>query len=106
MSEWPHRKTAIHHSAATDYYKIDLSRNGEQKTHRVHRLIMAAFRGPCPEGQIVCHGEGGSLDNRLENLKYDTQSENIRYNIWMQSQQEKADSGSEDNPESDVVSVS
>ena len=42
----------------------------------VHRLVAEAFIGPCPHGQIVRHGEGGPLDNRVANLSYGTPSEN------------------------------
>lgn len=42
----------------------------------VHRLVAEAFLGPCPEGQIVRHGPGGPLDNRLCNLSYGTPSDN------------------------------
>ena len=43
----------------------------------VHRLVAEAFLGPCPEGHIVCHGPGGPLDNRLENISYGTHSKNL-----------------------------
>lgn len=56
---------------------IRLRRNGEGKPFFVHRLVMAAFVGPCPDGMVVCHNNGNGLDNRLDNLRYDTQSENM-----------------------------
>ncbi len=89
-------KPKLHHSAVTDYHRVGLYRDGKLKNEFVHRLIMLTFEGPRPDGMDVCHGEGGSLVNRFDNLKYDTHAENIKYNIWMQTQQEKADSGSED----------
>jgi phosphatidylserine decarboxylase len=42
----------------------------------VHRLVAEAFIGPCPDGHYVCHGPGGRLDNRLENISYGTPSKN------------------------------
>lgn len=42
----------------------------------VHRLVMAAFVGPCPDGMEVCHNNGVPNDNRLTNLRYDTASSN------------------------------
>lgn len=42
----------------------------------VHRLVMLCFRGPCPPGMVVCHNNGRPSDNRLENLRYDTQAGN------------------------------
>ena len=43
----------------------------------VHQLVLLAFVGPCPEGMEVCHGDGDPTNNRLDNLRYDTRSENI-----------------------------
>jgi hypothetical protein len=47
--------------------------------HRVsvHRLVLEAFVGPCPDGLECCHGVGGPSDNRLSNLRWDTRSENM-----------------------------
>ncbi len=38
----------------------------------VHRLVAAAFLGPCPAGQQVCHENGVRRDPRVVNLRYDT----------------------------------
>ncbi len=43
----------------------------------VHRLVAAAFLGPCPEGQEVRHLDGDPQNNRAENLAYGTRTENI-----------------------------
>jgi hypothetical protein len=47
-----------------------------ERSYRVHRLVMLAFVGPCPEGLEVCHKNGDSLDNRLVNLYYGSRSQN------------------------------
>lgn len=39
---------------------------------RVHRLVLAAFVGPCPDGKEGCHNNGKSTDNRLTNLRWGT----------------------------------
>ena len=44
---------------------------------QVHQLVMLAFIGPCPKGMEVCHNNGNPADNRLENLRYDTRTNNI-----------------------------
>jgi hypothetical protein len=49
------------------------------KTRLVHRLIMEAWIGPCPEGCVTNHKNGIKQDNRLENLEYCTQSENMAH---------------------------
>lgn len=43
----------------------------------VHQLVMLTFVGPPPEGMEVCHNDGNPANNALENLRYDTRSENI-----------------------------
>ncbi|MBZ4580992.1 NUMOD4 motif-containing HNH endonuclease [Mycobacterium avium] len=59
------------------YRRVGLRRDGKQRWLGVHRLVLAAFVGECPEGQEVCHGNGNRADNRLENLRYGTRSENM-----------------------------
>lgn len=57
---------------------VTLSRPGvHQKKALVHRLVMAAFAGPCPEGQEVRHLDGDPSDNRLIRLTYGTRQENM-----------------------------
>ena len=55
---------------------VHLHADGRDATHQVHRLVMAAFVGPCPEGMEVRHLNGDPADNRLENLTYGTRAEN------------------------------
>lgn len=43
----------------------------------VHQLVMRAFVGNPPNGMEVRHLNGDPADNRLENLKYGTRTENI-----------------------------
>src|SRR5262245_4122456 len=42
----------------------------------VHRLILEAFVGPCPEGMECCHHDGNPANNRLANLRWDTRRQN------------------------------
>jgi hypothetical protein len=51
----------------------DLSR------HRitVHRLMLEAFVGPCPEGMEACHGDDNHLNNVIDNLRWDTKRNNM-----------------------------
>ena len=43
----------------------------------VHQLVMLAFVGPPPAGMEAMHLNGNPKDNRPENLKYGTHSENM-----------------------------
>lgn len=58
------------------YLSVALSEGGKRTTKQVHRLVAEAWIGPCPNGQEVCHGEGGQLDNSVSNLRYGTRSDN------------------------------
>lgn len=56
-----------------------------RKTVLMHRVIADAFLGPCPEGMNVLHDDSnplacvnGRYRNWIEDLRYGTQSENIR----------------------------
>lgn len=44
---------------------------------RVHRLVLEAFVGPCPEGMECLHWDGDRANNRRHNLRWGTRSENI-----------------------------
>lgn len=61
------------------YLTVSLcDRFGQRKSSRVHRLVLAAFVGPCPNGMDVLHRNDVPGDNRLVNLYYGTRSENQR----------------------------
>jgi hypothetical protein len=59
------------------YVKAVLSREGQQRTVGVHRLVLATFIGPCPPGMVAAHHNGRPSDNRLSNLRWDTQVGNM-----------------------------
>lgn len=42
----------------------------------VHRLVLEAFVGPCPEGMEACHADGNRTNNALSNLRWDTPKAN------------------------------
>ncbi len=42
----------------------------------VHRIILNTFVGECPEGMQGCHNDGNGLNNYLDNLRWDTASNN------------------------------
>jgi hypothetical protein len=61
-----------------NYHWVTLTKDGKQRRFQVHRLILLAFEGPCPEGQEVRHLDGNPENNNLDNLSYGTHSENLR----------------------------
>jgi hypothetical protein len=54
------------------YLQVNLSR----RTHKVHRLVLQAFVGPCPPGMECLHDNDVKTDNHLENLSWGTSSAN------------------------------
>ena len=58
------------------YFYTNLCLNGRKKQHRIHRLLAAAFIGPCPISYECNHKDGNKANNRLSNIEYVTSSAN------------------------------
>lgn len=59
------------------YQYVTLCREAEQRRGYVHRMVLTAFVGPCPEGLEACHFPNRDpADNRLDNLRWDTKKGN------------------------------
>lgn len=68
---WRRLKPAV--GSQYGHLRVELGR----KVYRfVHRLVLEAFRGPCPEGEECLHADGDPTNNRLDNLKWGTRKEN------------------------------
>lgn len=63
----------------TGYLFVALCADGIPVLHMNHRLVCAAFIGPCPGGKEVNHKNGVRGDSRLANLEYVTHRENIQH---------------------------
>ena len=72
---WAGRLLVVIHEAV-GYVNVKFSIHGRITSQRVHRLVMAAFNGPCPAGEEVNHKNGVKDDNRLSNLEYVTHAYN------------------------------
>ena len=54
------------------YRKVGVMINGKQRNRFIHRLVLEAFIGPCPDGMEGCHNDGDKGNNKLSNLRWDT----------------------------------
>ena len=66
------------HTSYGGYSTVVLGCNGTMYNLYVHRLLLEAFVGPCPNDMEACHNNGNPADNRLENLRWDTCSNNVK----------------------------
>ena len=58
------------------YPMVGLCKDGKITHKRVHRLVLEAFEGPCPDGMEACHRNDIPTDNRIDNLYWGSPSEN------------------------------
>jgi hypothetical protein len=61
------------------YLMVYLSNGPSRKYWYVHRLVIAAFAGPCPDDKEVNHIDAIRCNNKIGNLEYVTRSENWRH---------------------------
>jgi hypothetical protein len=60
----------------TGYCHVQLRRDGKAHQRYLHRLVLEAFRGPCPPGHETRHLDGVRSNNVLTNLAWGTKAEN------------------------------
>jgi hypothetical protein len=59
------------------YLMARLSREGGKPQWRmIHTIVLEAFVGPRPVGAEACHADGNPANNRLDNLRWASRSEN------------------------------
>ena len=64
------------------YLQVVLYKNNKRFQRKISRLMLETFVGPCPKNKECCHNNGVKDDNRLENLRWDTHSNNVKDAIY------------------------
>lgn len=70
------RNVTLRPEIKNNYLTVNLQLNGKTRCEKIHRLVLESFVGPCPLGNECRHLNGNPMDNRLDNLKWGTRSEN------------------------------
>ena len=76
ISKTPQRILQPSNKNSKGYSGVNFNSTSNHKT--IHRIVMLAFIGPCPEGLEVCHNDDDPTNNHLGNLRYDTHQANLR----------------------------
>lgn len=63
-------------TTSTGHQQVPLKVSNSTKWKAVHRLVLEAFQGACPEGMEGCHNDGNPAHNHIDNLRWDTRSNN------------------------------
>ena len=71
-------------SLTCGYYKVRLSKNGIVKNMLIHKLVYCVFHNMLniPDGYVIDHINACKTDNRLENLRLITLSENVKAALY------------------------
>ena len=63
------------------YIYVDMWIDKKQTTHSVHRLVAKEYLSPVAGCNIVDHIDGDKTNNNVDNLRYVTQRDNMRYHF-------------------------
>lgn len=62
---------------ANGYWQVSLVRNRVKASFQIHQLVLLCHVGECPLGCVVAHNDSNTANNRLDNLRYTTQKDNL-----------------------------
>lgn len=60
-----------------DYHRVNLWKDSKHKTFLVHRLVLEAFIGSCPQGYETIHRDNDKQNNDIENIYWGTHADNM-----------------------------
>lgn len=58
------------------YPTVTLYKHDSRRHWKVHALVLQSFKGPREKGMYACHNDGDRMNNRLDNLRWDTPTGN------------------------------
>lgn len=64
------------------YLVVQLYENKKRYIKKVHQLVINAFYGETPDGKVIDHINNNKHDNRLKNLQFITNAENLSKDTW------------------------
>lgn len=70
------RPLTTKYNSRDKYGRVNLFDGVKFHTKTVHSVILATFVGPRPTSAVIRHLDGNARNNRIDNLKYGSQSEN------------------------------
>lgn len=76
---WRPGKILKPHVIQTGYHQYPLTLDGVEYRRLAHRLVAAAFIGPCLPGHQCNHKDGNKINNAPGNLEWVTPSANVRH---------------------------
>lgn len=78
VRSWHFRKPRVLKPAPlpSGHLHVDLVEGQTRKTMYIHRLVLEAFVGPCPDGMECRHLHGDPSNNHVGNLAWGTRSQN------------------------------
>jgi len=62
---------------AKGHLRVVLHEGERRQESNVHVLVLEAFVGPRPPGMVACHWNDDPADNRAENLRWGTHTDNM-----------------------------
>ena len=75
----PSWRIAKLHPDKNGYLMVNLRRNGEHWSAKVHRLVVEAFIGPIPRDHEVNHRDALKTHNTADNLEIVTRAANMKH---------------------------
>jgi len=63
------------------YIRVTFRDGARRESPAVHHLVLDAFAGPRPDGYVTNHKNCDKADNRIENLEWVLQADNVHHAI-------------------------